>query len=140
MKIQIPEQKKQLFETRIPMRWGDMDALSHLNNANYFRFIETARVDWFTSLGIVASGKGEGPLIVNAFCYFYQQLQYPGEVLLKLYASDVARTTFETWATFARSDAPERICAAGGGTTMWVDFERQKATTLPDWLVRVVSD
>ena len=140
MKIAIPERKKLVFETRIAMRWGDMDALAHLNNANYFRYIETARVDWFQSLGCMTNGAGDGPLIVNAFCNFYQQLQYPGEVLVKLYASDVARTTFETWATLARADAPEVVCAAGGGTTMWVDFERQKAATLPDWIRHLVSD
>jgi acyl-CoA thioester hydrolase len=31
------------------------------------------------------------------------------------------------------------ICAAGGATTIWVDFPLQKAKTLPDWLRQVVS-
>ncbi len=139
MKIAIPERKKLVYTCRIPMRWGDMDALNHLNNANYFRYMETARVDWFTALGCATDGKGEGPLIVNAFCNFYQQLQYPGEVLVNLYASDVARATFETWAELARADAPERICAEGGGTTMWVDFTQGKAASLPDWLRTIVA-
>ena len=97
-------------------------------------------MDWFTSLDCATDGKGEGPLIVNAFCNFYQQLQYPGEVLIKLYASGAARATFETWAVLARADAPERICAEGGGTTMWVDFTRGKAADLPDWLRSLVTD
>ena len=40
----------------------------------------------------------------------------------------------------ARADAPEVICAAGGATTIWVDFPKQKALPLPDWLRAVVSD
>ncbi len=140
MKIDIPTQKKQVFETLIPIRWGDMDAMNHVNNASYFRYMEIARVDWMFGIGCRPSSAGAGPVIVNAFCNFYQQLQYPGEVLLTLYASDVARTTFETWATLARADQPERICAAGGGTVMWVDFAQQKAQTLPDWLRALLAD
>jgi len=37
MKIEIPENKKQVFEMRMPIRWGDMDAMGHVNNASYFR-------------------------------------------------------------------------------------------------------
>ena len=62
------------------------------------------------------------------------QDQYPGDVLLKMYVSDPGRTTFESWATMARADAPDVICAAGGATTIWIDVAKQKALTLPDWL------
>ena len=40
----------------------------------------------------------------------------------------------------ARADQPEVICAAGGATTIWVDFPKQKALALPDWLRALVSD
>lgn len=43
MKIEIPEVKKLVFETRFPVRWGDMDAMGHVNNTVYFRYLETAR-------------------------------------------------------------------------------------------------
>lgn len=140
MRIDIPDKKKLVYEMTIPIRWGDMDAMGHLNNGSYFRYLETARIDWFQSLGLDPSPDGEGVVIVNAFCNFYKQLEYPGNVLLKMYASDPARTTFETWGTMARAEAPEVICAAGGATTIWVDFPKQKALPLPDWLRRVVSD
>jgi acyl-CoA thioester hydrolase len=32
------------------------------------------------------------------------------------------------------------ICAAGGATTIWVDFPKQKAAPLPDWMRRLVQD
>lgn len=140
MRIEIPEKKKLVYEMSIPIRWGDMDAMGHLNNGSYFRYLETARIDWFHSLGQGPSPDGEGMVIVNAFCNFYRQLEYPGEVLLKMYVSDPARTTFESWSTMARVEAPEVICAAGGATTIWVDFPNQKALPLPQWLRTLVSD
>ena len=139
MKFEIPEAKKLVYEMRIPIRWGDMDAMNHLNNTVYFRYLETIRIDWMHSIGCQPDASGEGPVIVNAFCNFYKQLEYPGDVLTKMYVSDPGRTTFETWGTMERADKPGVICAAGGATTIWVDFPAQKAKTLPDWLRQVVS-
>jgi acyl-CoA thioester hydrolase len=139
MKIEIPEKKKLVFEMNISIRWGDMDAMGHLNNASYFRYLETVRIDWMYSIGCVPDPKGEGPVIVNAFCNFYKQLEYPGDVLVKMYVSDPGRTTFETWGTMERVDQPGVICAAGGATTIWVDFPSQKAAVLPDWMRAIVE-
>ncbi len=139
MKIEIPEKKKLVFESRIPIRWGDMDAMNHLNNGSYFRYMETVRIDWFHSINCIAGPDGEGPVIVNAFCNFYRQLQYPGDVQIKMYVSDPARTTFESWCTMERADAPGIICAAGGATTIWVDFKSQKAVALPDWMRELIG-
>jgi acyl-CoA thioester hydrolase len=134
MRIEIPEQKKLVYEMRIPIRWGDMDAMGHVNNTVYFRYLETIRIDWMRSIGCQPDPQGEGPVIVNAFCNFYKQLEYPGEVLMKMYVSDPARSTFESWGTMERADAPGVICAAGGATTMWVNFPAQKSAPLPDWI------
>jgi acyl-CoA thioester hydrolase len=119
---------------RIPIRWGDMDAMGHVNNTVYFRYLETIRIDWMRSIGCQPDPQGEGPVIVNAFCNFYKQLEYPGEVLMKMYVSDAARTTFESWGTMERADVPGVVYAAGGATTMWVNFPAQKSAPLPDWM------
>ncbi len=74
MKLEIPEAKKLVFEMVIPVRWGDMDAMNHLNNAMYFRYLETVRIEWMNSIGCAPDASGEGPVIVNAFCNFYKQL------------------------------------------------------------------
>ncbi|MDA7414868.1 acyl-CoA thioesterase [Xenophilus arseniciresistens] len=139
MKIVIPEHKKLVYEMTIPIRWGDMDAMGHLNNGSYFRYMETARIDWMHAIGFEPEPGGEGIVIVNAFCNFYRQIEYPGQVLARMYVSDPGRTTFETWCTLARTDAPEVICAEGGATTIWVDFPKQKAKELPGWLRELVS-
>jgi acyl-CoA thioester hydrolase len=139
MKYEIPEQKKFVFEMTIPIRWGDMDALGHVNNTTYFRYLESGRVDWLRLLNCSMDAKDEGVVVVNAFCNFYKQLEYPGDVLLKMYVSDPGRTTFETWATMERADQPGVIYAAGGATTIWVDVANKKAKNLPDWLRTLVS-
>ena len=139
MKIEIPEQKKLVYDMCVPIRWGDMDAMGHLNNGSYFRYLEIIRIEWMHSIGCAPDPLGEGPVIVNAFCNFYKQLEYPGEVRMKMYVSDPGRTTFETWATMERVDQSGVICAAGGATTIWVDFPAQKAKTLPDRIRQLIE-
>ena len=139
MKIEIPEKKKLVYQMSIPIRWGDMDAMNHLNNTLYFRYLETIRIDWFRSLGRPLDPQGEGIVVINAFCNFYKQLEYPGDVLMKMYTSDAGNSSFESWGTMERADDPGVIYAAGGATTVWVDFRAQKSRPLPDWLRRIVE-
>ena len=37
---------KPAWTERIKVRWGDMDPLGHVNNTEYFRYMEQARVAW----------------------------------------------------------------------------------------------
>lgn len=139
MRYEIPEHKKLVHEMTVPIRWGDMDAMGHVNNTLYFRYLEIIRVEWLNQYNAAPSPEGQGPVIVNAFCNFYKQLEYPGDVLLKMYVSDPARTTFETWTTMESASNPGVIYAAGGATTIWVDFPKQKAVELPQWMRELVT-
>ncbi len=140
MKLELPERKKQVYQMVIPIRWGDMDAMGHVNNTVYFRYLETIRIDWFRAIGCDLNPGGEGPVIVNAFCNFYKQFEYPGDILATMYVSDPGRTTLESWCTLAPAERPSEIYSAGGATTIWVDFPKQKAVALPDWVRTLVTD
>ncbi len=139
MRIEIPQSKQLVYEMLIPMLLCDMDAMGHVNNTVYFRYLETARIEWMRNIGANPDPKGQGPVILNAFCNFYKQLEYPGDVRVKIYVSDPARTTFDTWGTMERTDQPGVVSAAGGATIVWVDFPSQKAVELPQWMREIVS-
>ena len=89
---------------------------------------------WLPGMGGAPERAGEGPVIVNAFCNFLTQLEYPGDVLAKHYGAGTGRTSFDTYITLERADQPGVVYAAGGARTVWVDFPRQKSVPLPDWL------
>ena len=139
MKLEIPANKKLVLEQRFAVKWGDMDAMGHVNNAMYFKYMEHARVEWLRQVGFSCLPNGQAPAVVNAFCNFRRQLKYPDEVLLKLYVSDPARVTFETWVTMERTSEPGVLCAEGGATAIWLDTVREKAATLPDALRALIS-
>jgi acyl-CoA thioester hydrolase len=99
MRFDIPDAKKLTYEMVIPIRWGDMDAMGHVNNTVYFRYFEIVRVQWMHGLSAAPNPAGQGPVIVNAFCNFIRQLEYPGDVLAKHYVANPGRSSFDTFIT-----------------------------------------
>ena len=132
MRIDLPEKKKLVYEMRLPIRWGDMDAMGHVNNVAYFRYMEAVRIEWMVSVGASLDPHGVGPVIANTFCNYLTQLEYPGELLVKLYLANPGRSSFDMFLTLERIDQPGKVYANGGATTVWVDFPNQKSVPLPD--------
>ncbi|MDB5859343.1 MAG: Thioesterase superfamily protein [Ramlibacter sp.] len=133
MKLELPDRKKLVNTITVPIRWGDMDAMGHVNNTLYFRYLEIARIDWMRRVGCQPRPDGEGPVIANAFCNFHKQLEFPGDIVVKIYVSDPGRSSFESWVTIERTDDPGVLYATGGATTVWVDFPKQKSVPMPEW-------
>ena len=139
MRFSLPHDKKLTHEMIIPIRWGDMDVMGHVNNTIYFRYLEIVRLDWLFKVGASTDPQGSGPVIVNAFCNFLRQLEFPGDVLARHYVTNPGRTSFDTYITLERTDEPGVIYAEGGSKTVWTDFKARKSAPLPDWLRALVG-
>ena len=139
MRFDLPDDKTLTFEMVIPIRWGDMDAMGHVNNTIYFRYLESVRLEWLLSVSGPPDLQGEGPVIVNAFCNFTRQLKYPGDVLARHYVASPGRTSFDTFITLERTDEPGVIYASGGSTTVWIDYAAGKSVPLPEVLRKILG-
>ena len=138
MRIDLPADKKLIHTCTIPIRWGDMDMMGHVNNTLYFRYMEIARIEWMYAINAPTNPAGEGPVIVNAFCNFIKQLEFPGDLVVRTYVGAVGKTSFDTFHEMSRSDDPDTVCANGGATVVWVDLPQQKSAPLPEALRQVL--
>jgi acyl-CoA thioester hydrolase len=123
----------------MPIRWGDMDAMGHVNNAAYFRYLESARIAWFDSLGFFPDPRGTGPVVVNASCTFIRPLLYPGDIELRTFAGKPGRSSFETRAEIRRA-GEDAVYAEGRAKVVWVDHAAGKSMPLPDAMRRLIED
>jgi hypothetical protein len=64
------EEGKLVRVDRVAMRWGEMDALGHMNNVSYFRYFEQARISWFDTLAIDYRPGSEGPILGSLSCRY----------------------------------------------------------------------
>ena len=133
MRFEIPAQKKLVNEVTVPLRWGDMDAMGHINNTLYFRYMEICRLDWSFKVGTSTERSGQGPVIINAFCNFLRQLEYPGDVQVTMFVAKPGRSSFESYHTLQRTDEPGVVYAEGGARIVWTDFAARKSAPMPDW-------
>ena len=106
MRFELPADKKLVFEVTVPLRWGDMDAMGHINNTLYFRYMEITRLEWIFKVGASTDLQGEGPVIVNAFCNFLRQLAYPGDARVTLFVAEPGRSSFETYTPLNAATSP----------------------------------
>ncbi len=136
-------EKKHVFSTRIALRRGDIDDAGHVNNVNYFRFMEEARLAWYATLGVggyfgsdpsesAALPENCGPIIVQASCSFMKALKYPGDVLIDLSVGEPGRASIMIWCAFRASYAPDTVFAEATCKAVWIDKVKEKSIPLPE--------
>ena len=123
-----------IFETRIDVRWGDIDALRHINNVAYFRYFEEARVHLFSALGLGVVGD-RTCVLAHASCDFLKPLMYPARVVVGMKLLRIGRTSLELDCWIADADNAGTLHARGrnvlvgadadGRPVPWTDADRQ---------------
>lgn len=130
----MPHQPRLLVHTsRQPIRWGDMDALGHVNSTVYFRYMEQARIEWLFELYPERSAYGAtGPVIVNSSCTFLEPLVYPGEVEVRMYLGEAGRSSVGSSYELRRDG---RTVAEGAAKIVWIDLATGRSAPLPAIIV-----
>ena len=122
-------EKKLVHVESIAIRWGDMDAMGHVNNTVYFRYMEQARIAWFESLVPRSAAWGEiSIVIVNASCNFRRPINYPGTVAVQVFAGAPGGSSVPT---FYELKIEHELHADGAATVVFVGRD-QKPLRIPD--------
>ncbi|MBU0753412.1 MAG: acyl-CoA thioesterase [Gammaproteobacteria bacterium] len=125
--------------TQVPIRWGDMDAMGHVNNTVYFRYMEQARIAWLESLGYgVAVTLDESPVIVNASCTFIVPFTYPGTVEIRTFAGKPGRSSLPTWHEMSKV-GEDTLYAEGASKIVWTLASTGKSAPLPEAIRKLVE-
>lgn len=122
----------------ISIRWGDMDAMGHVNNTLYFRYMEQARVNWYQSMGLNENGKSLpphcGPVVINTACTYLKGLVFPGDVEVKMFIAEPGRSSITTYYEMRPSYDRDTLYAEGQAKGCWIDMQKQKSIPLPQAL------
>lgn len=123
---------KEIYTSTIPLRWGDMDQIGHVNNTVYFRFFEQARVEWIDLFPAHLDNNPAYVVIVHTECSFLKELKAPGSVEIKVFAGEMGRSSLVQQYEMRRTDAPEVLVATGSAKMVWVDPATGRSTPIPD--------
>lgn len=133
MSRQTIEKARLLSTIKFPIRWGDMDSLGHVNNAQYLRYFEESRVDWTQRNGLRLHNEGEGMILLKASVTYKKPVVYPANVSVDLFAGHIGRTSLGmiNELTVEGDAAPAAI---GEFVIVWFDYINQKSAPVPQRL------
>lgn len=124
-----------LYTARIPVRWGDQDALGHVNNTVYLRYVEQARIEFLESLADEGGWPGApdtGPILAAAELQFRRPIHYPATVVVNVFSDGPGRTSFPLDSVLTVEGDEETVYADIKATLVWVDSRTGRPTPLPD--------
>ncbi|ASJ76685.1 acyl-CoA thioesterase [Granulosicoccus antarcticus] len=125
----LPEGKL-LYQCDFPIRWGDMDALGHVNNTVYFRYFEQTRLEWYEQSGFGSlSSKDKSILIVDNHAEYLKPVVYPAHVTIRMGAHSPGRSSFISTYTLAVGDV---LYTRASSKVVWVDIKAGKSTPMPE--------
>jgi acyl-CoA thioester hydrolase len=120
---------KRVHTSQLPIRWGDMDAMRHLNNTMYLRLMEENRIEWFRAVGTdLGAPKGHTPVMVNVFCEYLRPIVWPSVVETSIYLGDRGRSSVQTFHTLAVNG---QMMSRGAVKLVWIDMATGKSVVLP---------
>ena len=125
----------------LPVRWGDMDSMGHVNNAKYFTYCESARMSYFAAIRMFDHRENElqGPALASATLNFRRQVRYPAELEVTTRVTEIGRSSFKMEYELFLRGTDDRV-ADGTGIIVWVDYGTGKSTPLPEGLKRAISE
>jgi acyl-CoA thioester hydrolase len=120
-----------IFRTPIEVRFRDIDALGHVNNAVYFTYFEMARSAYLQAISGRAFAPGEfGIVVAEARCRYRSPAFFGEQLIAEVTTCSIRSRSFELRYRIT-SEKDGRLVAEG--TTVQVAFDNasQRAVALP---------
>lgn len=121
-----------LFKLELPVRWRDLDAFNHVNNASFLTYLEEARLAWLESLPGPWLTDRIAPVLAALQINYRRPIPWPESVRVELAAERVGSSSL-TLAHRIQAAADAKVLYADGHAVMvWVDATSGRAASLPE--------
>lgn len=120
-----------LFRLAMPVRWRDMDAFGHVNNATYLGYVEEARVQWFKSMSEDWDGEQSAPILAAVHMNFRKPAGWPLDLVVELFVERVGGKSLTVGHRICSADEAATPYADGNAVMVWVDKQGQ-SMALPE--------
>lgn len=127
------------FNAKFPIRtdikvvWGEMDALNHVNNVVYFRYFETARIDFLNQLNLLSDLQvtGIGPVVSETNARYKRPVTFPDTLTIGVSICNLQADRFTMHYT-AYSHQQQTVTTLGWAKIVMFNFKTgQKAELSP---------
>ncbi|MEG0170902.1 MAG: thioesterase family protein [Acinetobacter sp.] len=113
--------------------WGDMDAFGHVNNVQYYRYIESARIAYLMALNIF--DQDILTVVASSQCKYLSPVFYPDVLHVGARIEELRNSAFRMHYVLW-SEAQNQMVAVGEAVMVCVDKVTSKKQMIPE-LVRL---
>lgn len=124
----------------LPVFWGDMDWFRHVNNIVFFRYFESARIEYLERAGFrqEAANGGVGPILHSTQARFRRPVEWPDFVLVGARTVAVEDDRFtQEYRLVSRTHG--EVAAEGGAVLVAYDYARGRKAPLPPAVRRAIG-
>ena len=123
------------------IEWGDMDALQHVNNIEYFKYFQAARIAYFEKIGSdgVWGEKRISSILASTQCKFIYPLAYPDSISVGVRVDSMADEYF-TMKYAVVSHKHQRLAAIGDAKVVMFDYANNKKASIPNEIRKTIID
>lgn len=114
-----------------PVVWGDMDALRHVNNVVYYRYIESARIAYLQTLDLF--GYDINLVISQSNCRYLSPVVFPDTLKIGVKMEEVRQSAMRMSYTLY-SEQQEKVVAVGEAVMVCLDSSTQLKINIPEKL------
>ena len=85
-----------IHETKLRVRYAEIDAQGHVNNAVYLSYFEVGRVEWLRAAGLSykeLEARGYGIVVVEALAHYRRAAFFDDELTLRTELADLSRAS-----------------------------------------------
>ncbi len=129
------------FVVDLNIEWGDMDALQHVNNIEYFKYFQVARIAYFEKINS-DSVFGEtriSLILASTQCKFIYPLAYPDSISVGVRVDTMAGQYF-TMKYAVVSHKHQRLSAIGDAKVVMFDYVNNKKASIPSETRKTIID
>jgi acyl-CoA thioester hydrolase len=116
----------------ISVRWGDMDAFNHVNNAQYLRYLEEARVQWLAGIPGVSLADRIAPVLVASNVNYRRPIEWPNEIAVELFIEKIGNSSLTMGHRMSSSTDGAVLYSDGNVVMVWIDTQTGKSVPLPE--------
>ncbi len=116
----------------VSVRWGDMDAFNHVNNAQYLRYLEEARVQWLAGIPGVSLTDRIAPVLVASNINYRQPIEWPNEIVVELFVEKIGNSSLTMGHRMLSSADASVLYSDGNVVMVWIDTRTGQSVPLPE--------
>jgi len=119
------------FSTNIEVRFSDIDALGHVNNAVFFTYFEEGRKHFSKKVFGVVDISDFKFIMAHIQCDFIRPIQFNDHVILQMWVKDIGTKSFSFEYRLVDPSDETRVYAAGESIQVCYDYEKNKSIEVP---------